>query len=102
MTLNCLAMSSSIPPSACGHALLPYGVIVHNTGWTPPSDAGRNQPSSRTPSDIFTAISWHADVAAFDGSATSPNPRTSATTVAQVNLDLRISDIDTPRPTVSP
>src|SRR4051812_2115470 len=107
MTLNCWARSLSIPAMAVGQLLLPYGVIVHSTGCRPPSDADRNQPSSRTPSDIVTAISWHAGVAAFDGGATNPNHSAPATKAAHPLRhphlpDLRIPDIDTPSPVASP
>src|SRR3954452_12681028 len=89
MTLNRTAKSASIPAMAVGQLLLPYGVIVHSTGCRPPSDAGRNQPSSRTPSDIFTAISWHAGAAALDGGETNPNHSALATTTAHPLLNRR-------------
>jgi len=40
-----------------GQGVFVYGDIVHRTGALPPAAAGMNQPSSRTPSDIVTAIS---------------------------------------------
>src|SRR5581483_1763426 len=109
MTLNFAARSSSMEAICAGHALFVYGVIVHSTGWRPPSAAGRNHPSSRTPSDIFTAISWHAGAAAFDGGVTNPNPSAPATTAAHPlrhphrrAADRRIPDKHSPRPLASP
>src|SRR4051794_23888886 len=86
MTLNFTARSSSIPPILAGQALFWYGVMVHKTGWRPPSDAGRNQPSSRTPSAILTAISRQAGVAAFDGGVTNPNQSAHTTAAAPAPL----------------
>ena len=46
-----------MPVTPPGHPVLVYGVIVHSTGALPPAAAGTNQPFSRTPSGIATAIS---------------------------------------------
>src|SRR3954454_23524142 len=56
--LNLLDRSLPMPVTPPGQPVLVYGVIVHSTGARPPAAAGTNQPSSRTPSDIVTAISW--------------------------------------------
>src|SRR4051812_38955113 len=46
-----------MPVTPPGQPVFVYGVIVHRTGARPPPSAGTNHPSSRTPSDILTAIS---------------------------------------------
>src|SRR3954453_20638142 len=65
-----------MPVTPPGQPVFVYGVIVHNTGALPPPAAGTNHPSSRTPSDIFTAISWQP--AADAGAA--PTARNASTT----------------------
>src|SRR4051794_24494832 len=76
--LNRLDSSLPMPVTPPGQPVLVYGVIVHSTGARPPAAAGTNQPSSRTPSDIVTAISWQpAAVAGAAWSASAARTSTS-------------------------
>src|SRR5436305_9808199 len=65
-----------MPVTPPGQPVFVYGVIVHRTGAFPSPAAGTNHPSSRTPSDIVTAISRQP--AADAGAA--PNARKASTT----------------------
>src|SRR5205085_8365587 len=62
-----------MPVTPPGQPVFVYGVIVHRTGALPPLAAGTNHPSSRTPSDIFTAISRQpaADAGAAPNASTA-------------------------------